>query len=138
MFENTNSYFKTVWLLLIKHLLRSFAKMVPSLERWIEIKVVNLFCVNFFFLISSLWWSVLVFPQCREQDFKCNVRGVYGNDASMRQITEAVDIRRERAGINNKMEWGHARMPRIIMEWKKKTSLIFKNKCIQLNVYGFN
>ena len=63
-----------------------------------------------------LWGHCRERHENREQDFKYNVRGVYGYDAIMRQITEAVDIRRERAGINNKMEWGHTRMPRIIME----------------------
>ena len=34
----------------------------------------------------------------REQYFKCNIRRVYGNDVTLRKITEEVDIRRERAG----------------------------------------
>ena len=52
---------------------------------------------------SSVLWR-----HCREEHngetekFKCNVRSIYGQDATLRQIAEAADIRRERAKINNK------------------------------------
>ena len=65
---------------------------------------------------SVMWRHCGERHENREQDFKCNVRGVYGNDATMRKIIESVYIRGERAGINNKIEWEHTRMPRIIME----------------------
>ena len=66
---------------------------------------------------TSVLWR-----HCREKHdgkivtFKCNVRDVYGQDATMRQIAEAVDIRRELASINNKMEWGNLNLPRIVVQ----------------------
>ena len=49
----------------------------------------------------------------KKQKFKCNVREVFGKDATLRQISEAVDIRREKAGMNNKFEWGHTSLPKL-------------------------
>ena len=45
-----------------------------------------------------------------------NVRKVFGGDATLRQITEAVDIRNENPRINNKTEWGHLDLPRLTVE----------------------
>ena len=42
-----------------------------------------------------------------------NVTGVYGNDALLRQVTEAVQIRHTRNAINNKEEWNHLWLPSI-------------------------
>ena len=36
-------------------------------------------------------------------------------DATLRQVTEAIDIRKE-GSINNKMEWGHVDLPRLTIE----------------------
>ena len=44
------------------------------------------------------------------------MRDVFGQDATLRQVTEAVDIRREKPGINNKMEWGNTNLPRLAIE----------------------
>ena len=41
-----------------------------------------------------------------EQEFKFKVRQVFGKDMTLRQVKEAIDIRKE-GNINNKMEWGH-------------------------------
>ena len=49
-------------------------------------------------------------------NFKCDVRNVYGQDATLRQIAEAVDIRREGASINNKTEWNNTNLPRLAVE----------------------
>ena len=49
-------------------------------------------------------------------NFKCDVRSVYGQDATLRQIAEAVDIRREGASINNKTEWNNTNLPRLAVE----------------------
>ena len=48
--------------------------------------------------------------------FKCDIRNVYGQDATLRQIAEAVDIRREGASINNKTEWNSINLPRLAVE----------------------
>ena len=50
------------------------------------------------------------------QEFKCNVREIFGRDATLRQITEAVDIKRERAQMNNKLEWGNFNLPKLAVE----------------------
>ena len=66
---------------------------------------------------SSVLWR-----HCREEHngeterFKCNVRTVYGQDATLRQIAEAVDIRREGARINNKTEWNNINLPRLVVQ----------------------
>ena len=66
---------------------------------------------------SSVLWR-----HCREEhngeteSFKCNVRSVYGQDATLRQIAEAVDIRREGARINNKTEWNNINLPRLVVQ----------------------
>ena len=66
---------------------------------------------------SSVLWR-----HCREkhdgdiQTFEYSVRDVYGQDATLRQVTEAVDIRREKPAINNKMEWGNTNLPRLTIE----------------------
>ena len=66
---------------------------------------------------SSVLWR-----HCREkhdgelETFKCSVRDVFGQDATLRQITEAVDIRRESASINNKMEWGNSNLPSLVVQ----------------------
>ena len=66
---------------------------------------------------SSVLWR-----HCKEKhegkivNFKCDVRNVYGQDATLRQIAEAVDIRREGASINNKTEWNNTNLPRLAVE----------------------
>ena len=51
----------------------------------------------------------------KKQKFKCNVREIFGKDATLRQITEATDIRREEAGMNNKFECGAHKTPQTWM-----------------------
>ena len=66
---------------------------------------------------NSVLWR-----HCREKHngeigrFECNVRDVFGQDATLRQIAEAVDIRRDKPEINNKMEWGNTNLPRLTIE----------------------
>ena len=63
--------------------------------------------------------SSVLYRHCREkhegkrQKFKCDVRDIFGSDATLRQITEAVDIKRERARMNNKLEWGNFNLPKL-------------------------
>ena len=66
--------------------------------------------------ISVLWRHCKEKHQSQTQSFKVKVRQVFGGDATLRQITEAVDIRRENSQINNKKEWGHLDLPRIRVE----------------------
>ena len=49
----------------------------------------------------------------KRQKFKCDVRDIFGSDATLRQNTEAVDIKRERARMNNKLEWGNFNLPKL-------------------------
>ena len=65
---------------------------------------------------SVLWRHCKEKHEGKIVTFKCNVRDVYGQDATLRQIAEAVDIRREQASINNKMEWGNLNLPRIVVQ----------------------
>ena len=54
--------------------------------------------------------SFVLWRHCREKndgDIEYSVRYVFGQDATLRQVTETVDTRREKPGINNKMEWGN-------------------------------
>ena len=44
------------------------------------------------------------------------VRDIFGEDATLRQVSEAVDIKREKAEINSKQEWGHTGLPRLVLE----------------------
>jgi len=62
---------------------------------------------------SVLWRHCKEKHEGKKQKFKCNVREVFGKDATLRQISEAVDIRREKAGMNNKFEWGHTSLPKL-------------------------
>ena len=63
---------------------------------------------------SSVLWR-----HCREkhdgekQEFAYKVRQVFGRDATLRQLTEAIDIKREDNLINNKTEWNHTSLPRL-------------------------
>ena len=63
--------------------------------------------------------SSVLYRHCREkhdgnrQKFKCDVTDIFGNDATLRQITEATDIRRERARMNNQLEWGNFNLPKL-------------------------
>ena len=43
--------------------------------------------------------------ESNEQEFICKIRQMFGEDATLIQVTEAIDIRKE-GSINNKMEWG--------------------------------
>ena len=65
---------------------------------------------------SVLWRHCSEKHEGKIVNFKCNVRGVYGQDATLRQIAEAVDIRREGAKINNKTEWNSINLPRLAVE----------------------
>ena len=65
---------------------------------------------------SVLWRHCKEKHESKEQEFVYQVRDVFGSDATLRQVTEAVDIRRECSGMNNKGEWGHTSLPRLVME----------------------
>ena len=62
---------------------------------------------------SVLWRHCREEHESEKQEFKCNVREIFGSDATLRQITEAVDIKRERARINNRQEWGNFNLPKL-------------------------
>ena len=62
---------------------------------------------------SVLWRHCREEHESEKQEFKCNVREIFGSDATLRQITEAVDIKRERARMNNKQEWGNFNLPKL-------------------------
>ena len=64
---------------------------------------------------SIMWRHCKEKHEGREQEFKFGVRQVFGEDTTLRQITEAIDIRRE-GSINNTMEWGHTDLPRLTIE----------------------
>jgi len=55
-------------------------------------------------------------PDSKEQEFLYQVRDIFGEDATLRQVSEAVDIKRERAEINSKQEWGHTGLLRLVLE----------------------
>ena len=63
---------------------------------------------------SSVLWR-----HCKEkhggekQEFVYKVKQIFGNDATLRQVTEAIDIKREENAINNKTEWNHTSLPRL-------------------------
>jgi len=64
-----------------------------------------------------LWRHCKEEHESEEQEFVYRVRDVFGSDAALGQVTEAVDIRRESSGMNNKGEWGDTSLPRLVMEW---------------------
>ena len=47
-----------------------------------------------------------------------NVTGIYGNDAMLRQISEAVAIRNSdpKFLMNNKSEWNHQVVPQVVIQ----------------------
>ena len=49
------------------------------------------------------------------RDFEMKVTGVYGNDATKRQVAEAVQIHHARRGgiLNRQDEWRQIKLPRI-------------------------
>jgi hypothetical protein len=53
-------------------------------------------------------------------DFTMNVTGVFGDDAMLRQVTEAVLISRTQSSklINNKNEWNHVSIPRAVINYE--------------------
>ena len=48
------------------------------------------------------------------------VRDIFESDATMRQVSEAIDIRREGSSMNGKGEWNHTSLLRLVMTSKKK------------------
>ncbi len=50
----------------------------------------------------------------RKQPFTFSVTGKFGNDAMLRQITEAVKIRRSKSSMNRKEEWNSVKVPHTI------------------------
>ena len=44
------------------------------------------------------------------------MRDVFGQDATLRQVTKAVEIRREKPGMKNSFEWGNNNIPRLAIE----------------------
>ena len=64
---------------------------------------------------SVMWRHCVEKHDSNEQEFKFKIRQVFGEDTTLRQVTEAIEIRRE-GSINNKMEWGHTDLPRLAIE----------------------
>ena len=62
-----------------------------------------------------MWRHCVEKHDSNEQEFKFKVTQVFGEDTTPRQVTEAIEIRRE-GSINNKMEWGHTDLPRLAIE----------------------
>ncbi len=52
----------------------------------------------------------------KEQEFTYQMKNVYGEDATLRQVAEAIDIRREGSGMNGKGEWNHTSLPRLVVD----------------------
>ena len=50
-------------------------------------------------------------------NFQMNVTGIYGNDAMLRQISEAVAIQNSdpKFLMNNKSEWNHQVVPQVVI-----------------------
>ena len=65
---------------------------------------------------SVLWRHCKEKHDGKEQEFVFQVKDVFGEDATLRQVSEAVDIKRENAEMNSKQEWGHTGLPRLILE----------------------
>ena len=65
---------------------------------------------------SVLWRHCKEKHESKEQEFMYQVRDMFGEDATLRQVSEAVDIKREKAEINSKQEWGHTGLPRLVLE----------------------
>ena len=62
---------------------------------------------------SVLWRHCKEKHDGEKQEFAYKVRQVFGNDATLRQLTESIDIKREDNAINNKTEWNHTSLPRL-------------------------
>merc|ERR1711963_1287974 len=62
---------------------------------------------------SVLWRHCKEKHDGEKQEFTYKVRQVFGNDATLRQLTESIDIKREDNTINNKTEWNHTSLPRL-------------------------
>ena len=64
---------------------------------------------------SVMWRHCEEKHEKNEKEFEYKIRGIFGEDATLRQVTEALDIKKE-GDINNKMEWGHIDLPRLAVE----------------------
>merc|ERR1712121_341854 len=62
---------------------------------------------------SVLWRHCKEKHDGEKQEFAYKVRQVFGNDATLRQLTESIDIKKEDNAINNKTEWNHTSLPRL-------------------------
>ena len=65
---------------------------------------------------SVLWRHCKEKHERKEQEFTYQVKNVYGVDATLRQVAEAIDIRREGSGMNGKGEWNHTSQPRLVVD----------------------
>jgi len=65
---------------------------------------------------SVLWRHCKERHESEKQEFVYQVREVFGSDATMRQVSEAIDIRREGSSMNGKGEWNHTSLPRLVVD----------------------
>ena len=63
---------------------------------------------------SVLWKHCVNAHGSIQQKFTVNVTGRYDNDAMMRQVAEAVRIRRNKPSMNSKDEWNFIHIPRVV------------------------
>jgi len=69
--------------------------------------------------------SPVLWRHCKEkhdgerQEFVYKVKQMFGNDATLRQVTEAIDIKRDENAINNKTERNQTSLPRLGVLEKK-------------------
>ena len=65
-------------------------------------------------------------------NFQMNVTGIYGNDAMLRQISEAVAIRNSdpKFLMNNKSEWNHQVVPQVVIQ-----RTCWASHCMELRVF---
>ena len=61
-------------------------------------------------------WTGTTSTKREEQEFTYQVKNVYGGDATLRQVAEAIEIRREKSGMNGKGEWNHTSLPRLVVD----------------------
>ena len=62
---------------------------------------------------SVMWRHCSERHDGERKKFKSKVKQIFGSDATLRQISEAVGIKREAAKMNNKLEWGNFNLPKL-------------------------
>ena len=62
---------------------------------------------------SVMWRHCSERHDGERKKFKSKVKQIFGSDATLRQVSEAVGIKREAAKMNNKLEWGNFNLPKL-------------------------